>query len=58
MDVVDVNALLAERDEPIDFEGTTSLKTLSREKERIIKVLKDDHQIANSHIKLRTMLTS
>ena len=52
VDVVDVNALLMERDEPIDFEGTTSLKTFFKDKERIIKVLKDDHQISSSHSEL------
>ena len=52
VDVVDVNALLKERDEPMDFEGTTSLKVFFKNLERIIKQLKDDHQIASSHSEL------
>jgi hypothetical protein len=55
VDIVDVNTLLTERYTPTNFEGTTSLKAFLKEKDWIIKILKDDHHIASSHSELIVM---
>ena len=52
VDVLDTNAKLAERDEPIDFEGDTSLNVFFKSRDKIIKELKEDHSITTSHTEL------
>ena len=51
IDVLDTNAKLAERDEPIDFEGDTTLNVFFKRRDKIIKELKTDHKITTSHSK-------